>query len=154
MNAFAYIWKGVKCHIWLLNILYTELDKKQGIEKFMMSSLFCAWKKLKMYNLFAKSNSYMNMYPLNFHYCKNSGFYHPVYCRWDFSFVKFRYSEKGNFFWKNLTMVFTLHIVKHLWNFISNFVAFSEYLNQNKVRWCNIENDCRIETTRDYETRS
>ena len=56
-----YIWKGVNCHFWLLNILYTELDKKQGIEKFMISRIFCAWKKLKMYNLLAKSNSYMDI---------------------------------------------------------------------------------------------
>ena len=117
MNAFAYIWKGVNCHFWLLNILYTELDKKQGIEKFMISRIFCTWKRLKLcticlqnpiltcrlnFSLWQKFSAALPTFPALHRYF--SGFYHPVYFRWDSSFVKFRYSEKSNFFWKNLPM--------------------------------------------------
>ena len=52
--------------------------QKQGIEKFMISRIFCAWKRLKMYNLFAKSNSYMDIDYI-FLYCKNSVLHYRLF---------------------------------------------------------------------------
>ena len=62
MNAFAYIHLK-RCELPFLTAKHPlyRTWQKQGIEKFMISRIFCAWKKLKMYNLLAKSNSYMDI---------------------------------------------------------------------------------------------
>ena len=56
--------------------------------------------------------------------------------------LKFRYSEKATKFWKKKQSVkpFLLKLPSNcqkIGTFLSNFVAFSEYLNFNRQRWFN-----------------